>query len=218
MMRKIFVYQYKTTIFVWKKTRCILDYIVTYYIFYVNNVKFKSYRAFGIPHVDISLKGKCEIDSNLTINNRMSNNPVGRGQGKCYITVRKNACLKIGKNVGISSSTIYCQKHVKIGDDVKIGSDVVIYDTDFHSLNPLYRKKCDTDMTYTKTAAVEIEDNVFIGARSTILKGIVIGKNSIIGAGSVVGKNIPANEIWAGNPIKQLGKIIIKDEKIHDNG
>ena len=47
-----------------------------------------------------------------------------------------------------------------------------------------------------------IKDNVFIGARCLILKGVVVGENSIIGAGSVVTKNIPDNEIWAGNPAK----------------
>jgi len=49
---------------------------------------------------------------------------------------------------------------------------------------------------------VIIEDNVFIGAHSLILKGVIIGENSIIGAGSVVTKSIPANQIWGGNPSK----------------
>ena len=39
-----------------------------------------------------------------------------------------------------------------------------------------------------------------IGAGSVILGGITIGENSMIGAGSVVTKNIPANELWFGNP------------------
>ena len=54
-----------------------------------------------------------------------------------------------------------------------------------------------------------IEDNVFIGAHSTILKGVTIGQNSIIGACSVVTKNIPPNEIWAGNPAKFIKKLEI---------
>jgi acetyltransferase-like isoleucine patch superfamily enzyme len=49
---------------------------------------------------------------------------------------------------------------------------------------------------------VIIEDNVFIGAHSTILKGVTIGVNSVIGACSVVTKDIPANQIWAGNPAR----------------
>ena len=51
---------------------------------------------------------------------------------------------------------------------------------------------------------VYIEDGVFIGAGSIILKGVRIGKNSIVGAGSVVAKSIPEGEIWAGNPAKRV--------------
>jgi acetyltransferase-like isoleucine patch superfamily enzyme len=59
-----------------------------------------------------------------------------------------------------------------------------------------------SDKKHAVKLKVIIEDNVFIGAHSTILKGVTIGKNSVIGACSVVTKNIPPNEIWAGNPAK----------------
>jgi len=49
---------------------------------------------------------------------------------------------------------------------------------------------------------VVIEDNVFIGTRSVILKGVRIGKNTIIGAGSIVTHDIPPNSVAAGNPCK----------------
>ena len=49
-------------------------------------------------------------------------------------------------------------------------------------------------------AKVTIEDNVFIGLGSIILKGVTIGKNTIIGAGSVVAHDIPPNSVAAGNP------------------
>ena len=45
-----------------------------------------------------------------------------------------------------------------------------------------------------------------IGAGSTILPGITIGEDAMIGAGSVVTKNVPAGEIWVGNPAKFLRK------------
>ena len=62
-------------------------------------------------------------------------------------------------------------------------------------------------MHHRKCAPVVIENNVFIGAHCIILKGVSIGENSIIGAGSVVTKNVPANQIWAGNPAKFIRKI-----------
>lgn len=51
---------------------------------------------------------------------------------------------------------------------------------------------------------VEIKNNVFIGCNTIICKSIVVGENSVIGAGSVVTRDIPANEVWAGNPAKFL--------------
>ncbi|WP_304522377.1 DapH/DapD/GlmU-related protein [Bacteroides sp. GM023] len=57
---------------------------------------------------------------------------------------------------------------------------------------------------YTKKAPVTIGKNVFIGARSIVMKGVTIGDGVVIGAGSVVTKNVPANAIVAGNPAKVI--------------
>jgi carbonic anhydrase/acetyltransferase-like protein (isoleucine patch superfamily) len=51
---------------------------------------------------------------------------------------------------------------------------------------------------------VIIQDNVFIGLNSTILKGVTIGSNTVIGAGSIVTHSIPANSVAAGNPCKVI--------------
>lgn len=111
--------------------------------------------------------------------------------------------------MGISGTTIVCQKNILIGNYVKIGGNVCIYDTDFHSLNPILRQNSKKDQGNTAKQDVVIEDNVFIGAHSTILKGVTIGANSIIGASSLVSKDIPKNEIWAGNPAKFIKKVIL---------
>ena len=87
-----------------------------------------------------------------------------------------------------------------------LGGGTSVYTTDFHSLDPTIRAS-NEDMKHRKFAPVVIGDNVFVGAKCIILKGVTIGENSIIGAGSVVTKSIPANEIWAGNPAKFIRKI-----------
>lgn len=59
----------------------------------------------------------------------------------------------------------------------------------------------------TITMVLVFINGAFIGGHSIILKGSHIGENSVIGAGSVVAGNIPANEIWAGNPARFIKKI-----------
>ena len=126
--------------------------------------------------------------------------------GRCRIEIRDEASLSIGSNVGLSNITITCHQKITIGNNVLLGVGAQIRDTDNHSLNPEDRK-FGLDWKNKKTAPIVIKDNVFIGAYSFILKGVTIGENSIIGACSIVTKNIPANEIWAGNPAKFIKKI-----------
>lgn len=57
------------------------------------------------------------------------------------------------------------------------------------------------------SAPVIIGDDVFIGARAIILKGVTIGDGAVIGAGSVVTKSIPPRVIAAGNPARIIKEI-----------
>lgn len=54
------------------------------------------------------------------------------------------------------------------------------------------------------SAPIVVEDDVWVGAHSIILKGVTIGARSIIGAGSVVTKSIPADCVAAGNPCRVI--------------
>lgn len=175
--------------------------VYCYYLLKGNKVSYSTFRSSGIPFVMVASGGKCSLGENFAMNNNIKGNPIGCYQ-KCTLVVsNKQAELSIGDNVGISQTAIVCHDKITIGDNVKIGGGVCIYDTDFHSLNPEIRKT--TEDTKNKvTSPVNIGDNVFIGAHSLILKGVTIGENSIVGAGSVVAKSIPSNEIWAGNPAK----------------
>jgi acetyltransferase-like isoleucine patch superfamily enzyme len=58
-----------------------------------------------------------------------------------------------------------------------------------------------------KTGNIIIEDNVFIGMNSLIIKPLTIGKGAVIGAGSVVTKNIPQEAIVAGNPAEIISYV-----------
>jgi acetyltransferase-like isoleucine patch superfamily enzyme len=177
--------------------------IITKIYLHLNGVKFSSINCTGIPHVHVSLNGKCEIGENFSLTSWIGSSATGYS-GKCRLDVRNGAVLKIGNNVGMSLATIVCHNKITIEDYVNIGVGVHIYDTDFHSLDSTLRQNPKTDWENKITKPILIEKNAFIGAQAIILKGVTIGANSIIGAGSVVTKNIPANVIAAGNPCRVL--------------
>ncbi len=180
--------------------------------FFRKKVKYKVF-----PHINGYIRlhgdGQLIIGANVRINSREKSNPIG-GMDYSIFAVYGTGKIIIGNNVGISNSALVARNSITIGDGVKIGGSVKIYDTDFHSKNPLERRDGVKDVA--KTSPIFIKENAFIGAHSIILKGVTIGENSIIGAGSVVTKNIPSNEIWAGNPAKFIKKIGDNDENIMD--
>lgn len=192
----------KTTLEIKSKT----DWLISCIFLYLQNAKFRGFKSRGIPYISVAIGGKLSIDTNFKMINGLTGNPVGRPQ-RCVFFVDKDAELIIGKNVGISCTALVAHKQIIIGDNVKIGAGVCIYDTDFHALDSDIRNNPADDMNSKLKLPVIIMNNVFIGAHSTILKGVKIGENSVIGACSVVTKSIPDNEIWAGNPAKLIRRI-----------
>lgn len=165
-----------------------------------NGVEFANFRTNGIPMIDIKIGGKFIIGNNFSMNNGRYYNKIGR-QHPCSFLVTKDSLMIFGDNVGISGSAFFCSEKITVGNNVKIGGNCVFYDTNFHALNYLERRDRKLDLERSKSSPIIIEDDVFIGAHSTILKGVTIGKGSIIGAASLVSKSIPANQIWGGNPV-----------------
>jgi acetyltransferase-like isoleucine patch superfamily enzyme len=161
----------------------------------------KNFRCNGLAELELSLDGSLTIGDGFHLQNGRRYNMIGRQQ-PCYFVIGKQATLTIGNNVGISGSAIVCHQHIEIGDNTRIGMNCVIYDTDFHDLDHRRRIAIPEDLSGVNRKPVIIAPNVFIGAHSTILKGVTIGESAIVGAGSVVTKNIPAGEIWGGNPAR----------------
>ena len=143
-----------------------------------------------------------KIGNHVSINSNRKSNPIG-GDTKTILFAKGNGKIRIGDCCGISNTTIFASESITIGDRVLLGGGTKIYDTDFHWLD--LEKRMSEDGGITKP--VVIEDGVFVGAHTIILKGVTIGKASVIGAGSVVTKSIPAGEIWGGNPAKFIRKI-----------
>lgn len=125
--------------------------------------------------------------------------------GYTYIEARTlESNITIGDNTMTNNNlSIICNVgEIRIGSNVLIGSNVEIYNSDFHNLSPKDRHKA-----HTKGEDIIIEDNVFLGSNVKVLKGVTIGKNSVIAQGSLVTKSIPANVIAAGIPCKVIKKL-----------
>jgi acetyltransferase-like isoleucine patch superfamily enzyme len=173
--------------------------------FYLNGATVKKgLSVYGLIKIEVTRRGKLNIGKNLSLNSGNHYNLIGRQQ-KCIFWVEGE--LEIGNNVGMSATAIICNYKISIGDNVTIGGNTVIYDTDFHNLDPLIRNDKALDKNSAIKKKVTIGNNVFIGAHTTILKGVTIGDNAIIGACSTITKSIPNNEIWGGNPARFIKNI-----------
>ena len=131
------------------------------------------------------------------------------------MSVEDGAVLIIGNNCGFSSVCVWSHQSIIIGNNVNIGADSILMDSDAHSLSYLDRRIVNVDIRNKVNKPIVIDDDVLIGTRCIILKGVHIGARSIIGSGSIVVNDIPEDSIAAGNPAKVIRKI---NQKKRDAG
>lgn len=86
---------------------------------------------------------------------------------------------------------------IDIGADTLFGTDVQVFDSDFHGLHPARRHG-----GHARMAEVRIGRNAWLGSNVMVLRGVTIGDDTVVGAGSVVSRSLPAGVIAAGNPAR----------------
>ena len=124
--------------------------------------------------------------------------------------------ISVGNNCFIGEFTkIAAAKEIRIGDNVLIAHGVNIIDNNSHPIEPEERAK-DFEKIYSNgfnedyflnEKSVVIENNVWIGFNSIILKGVIIHEGAIIAAGSLITKDVEAFTIVGGNPTREIKKI-----------
>jgi acetyltransferase-like isoleucine patch superfamily enzyme len=158
----------------------------------------------GLPIVSMIGQSKIVIGDYCVLCSSSELTALGINHPIVIRTMNPNAIVTIGAHTGVSGGSICASSRIEIGAECLIGANVTIADTDFHSISPGNRRYNNSDIV---SIPIHIEDNVFIGANSTILKGVRIGRNSVIGASSVVTCDIPENCVAAGNPAKIIRKL-----------
>lgn len=146
-------------------------------------------RTLGRPRIEN--RGRLEIGAHTLI--RSVNVPVELCTGP-------EGLLRIGRGVRLNYGvSIAAEREVTIGDRTRIGPYVMIVDSDFHdayhrSLRP-------------PAKPVQIEADVWIGAKASVLRGVRIGRGAIIGTGAVVTRDVEPFAIVAGVPARVVGRL-----------
>ena len=133
----------------------------------------------------VSVAGRFAVGNDLTIRSR--------GYNPVEISVGPKAKLEFGDNVFLNQGVrIACTSEVTIGNNVLLGDETVILDTDYHGAAG----------APAKAAPVRIETDVWLGTRVIVLRGVTIGQGSVVGAGAVVTRSIPPFVFAAGVPAR----------------
>ncbi|MDR7252080.1 maltose O-acetyltransferase [Nocardioides sp. BE266] len=125
-----------------------------------------------------------------------------------------NVSVGYNVNLGHRPTLIAAQSRIIIGDNVMFGPDVSIFGGG-HNISvvgtpmiDVIWKRGDEDL------GVSIGNDVWIGTRAVILRGVDVGTGSVVAGGAVVSKSVPDYAIVAGNPARVVGHRFTLDEAI----
>ena len=187
----------KYLILISNKAKWSFQNLYTKFLMFVFDVKYGSnFKSFGITFFRKSKDSKITIGDSCIFRSSNLSNLIGINHSN-ILSAHGKSMITIGNNCGFSGVSIGAFSSIKLGNNVRCGSNVLITDGNWH----------ENDYRSNPSRPIIIKDNVWIGEGVKILKGVTIGENSIIGMGSVVSKDIPENVVAAGNPCKVIKKI-----------
>ena len=144
------------------------------------------------PLVDTS--GHVQLARQVAFRSRSARSEIG---------ALKGGQLYIGERTFVNQgASIVAALKIWIGDDVRIGDFVAVYDANYHALEP---------GAQAETAPVTIGDNVWLGRGVIVLPGVSIGRHSVVAAGAVLTSSLPDGVLAAGNPARIIRQLIRQD-------
>ena len=129
------------------------------------------------------------------------------------LVFRHGGTIRLGEWCYVGEgSRLWSAQRIDVGDRVLISHNVNVHDCDSHALDAAarhaqFREIASTGHPQAPTgiaaAAVVIEDDVWIGFNSIVLKGSHIGARSVIAAGSIVNGEVPPDSLYIGSAVKR---------------
>ena len=115
----------------------------------------------------------------------------------------KGGKIEIGENTNIGVfCSIYSESSVKLGKNILIAGFTYIVAGGTHDFSrkdiPIMAQPS------LSSGGVVIRDNVWLGARVTILDGVTIGRDTVVGASGLVNKDLPEFVVAAGIPARVI--------------
>ncbi|WP_420030317.1 acyltransferase [Rhodococcus ruber] len=166
-------------------------------------------RLYGRPRISIADGSSIILGDNVVIAGQWRKNDLDARGPTILRTLSSGAEISVGSDTGMTSVTISAARKITIGSRVLLGAGVIVTDSDHHvaDLQDVSARRSAGRPPSKSQHEVQIEDDVFVGARAIILKGTRIGRGSVVGAGSVASGVLEPHSIYAGNPARLVRRL-----------
>ena len=192
---------------VWGELGRAIAYPSIRFLFALNGMPWgHGWRFYGVPIIQKHRRSRMCFGAGLQLRSALRSNPLAPNHPVTLVTWEEGALLEVGDNLAMTGGTLCAAERITIGNNVAIGANTTIVDTDFHPLDAALRR---AEPSRGKARPVRVDDDVFIGMNCLILKGVTIGRGSVIGAGSVVTGDVPAYVVAAGNPARVVRELFV---------
>jgi maltose O-acetyltransferase len=166
--------------------------------------------AFWVRRLKLRLGDHVRFGRNFQTNGRLVIKGPGRvifgddinawahAEKNVLITYTPDSVITIGSGTRLNGAGIMAYTRIEVGRRCILGS-TLLFDSDFHPLDPAHRHDPDAPVS---CAPITLEENVWLGGQSAVLKGVTVGENSVVAFRAVVSDDVSPNVVVAGNPAR----------------
>ncbi len=160
----------------------------------------------GVPVIEIDDGARLEIGDNVTLTSDNRRYHLNLHSPVKLLADRRGAVIKIGDNSRVHGTCIHAYESIIVGRNCLIAANCQIFDCSGHDL--ALDDAANRIHTTGTARPIVIEDNVWLGAGTYVLPGVVIGEGTVVAANSVVTKSLPPRVLAGGNPA-----VVLRDSR-----